>query len=418
MRFLRAAVLACVLAAAAAGCGSSGSSSSSSTSSSSGAAAGAGSSASSSASATKAPITILSIGDTTGPTKVIGVTHLDGLEAAAAYYNAHGGIDGHKVIVHHFSDNGDSTTAVSVLVQQLDSGTPTMIDAGSEGGDAAALIPVIAKHNVFAVALNDGTHQCLTNSQTACPNEWTLADYSIEDEYPVASWFKAHGIKKVGILEEQIDFTETETPGIEKALKQDGIAYTVANFPATAVDLTPQVQQLKAAGAQGVFTEALVAPAGYALVGRAKLGWKVPMIFDVAASSLDLTKLAPVADVKNKTYEDIFYEMDPKDPSPGIPALLKYSKPFGNITVVPLDVASTGWDEVVALADAVKVAGGATDVNSLDAAMMKIPPTDPLRTFSRKLGFSAADHENVLGAPNDYEIVPAGPVVNGQVHSF
>jgi hypothetical protein len=196
MRWSRAGLAACAVAAVAAGCGSS---SNSSSSSSAGA-----SSSSASASASKAPITILSIGDTTGPTKIIGQTHLAGLEAGAAYYNAHGGIDGHKVIIHHFSDNGDSTTAVSVLIQQLQGGTPpTMIDAGSEGGDAAALIPVIAKHNVFALALNDGTHQCLTNSQTTCPNEFTLADHSLEDELPVAAFFKAHGIKKVGILQDR-----------------------------------------------------------------------------------------------------------------------------------------------------------------------------------------------------------------------
>ena len=87
-----------------------------------------------------------------------------------------------------------------------------MIDAGSEGGDAAALIPVIAKKNVFAMALNYCNYQCATNSQTNCPNEWTLADPGLTDELGVAQWLKAHGIKKVGILEEEIDFTETETP--------------------------------------------------------------------------------------------------------------------------------------------------------------------------------------------------------------
>jgi branched-chain amino acid transport system substrate-binding protein len=397
-----------VVAGLAAACGSS-----SSSSNSSGGSGGGGKTAS------NAPITILSIGDTTGPTKTIGQTHLAGLQAAAAYFNAHGGIDGHHVVITHFSDNGDSTTAVSVLLQQLTSGsTPTMIDAGAEGGDSAALIPVIAKRGVFALALNDGKHQCQTNATVNCPNEWTIASASINQQVTVANWLKQQGIKKVGILQEQIDFTESETPDFVKALNQAGIASTIASFPATAIDLTPQVQQLKAAGAQAIFTEALVAPAGYALVARAKLAWNVPMVFDIAASSLDLTKLAPVADVKNKAYEDIFYEMNPKDPTVGIPTLLQYSKPFGDVTVVPLDVASTGWDEVVALNAAVKLAGGSLNVKDLDAAMLKIPATDPLRTFSRQLGFTASNHENVLGTSKDFQVVPAGPVMNGQVHSY
>ena len=408
-RWLAAGLAAFSLAIVAAGCGSSSSSSSSSTSGSS----------SASTSSANSPITILSIGDTTGPTKIIGTTHLAGLEAAAAYYNAQGGIDGHKVVIHHYSDNNDDATAVTDLIQYMSSHpAPTMIDAGSEGGDAAALIPVIAKRNVFAMALNDGTYQCATNSQTNCPNEWTLADPGITDELPVAAWLKAHGVKKVGILEEEIDFTETETPDFIKALDQEGIAHTTATFPATALDLTPQVQQLKAAGAQAVFTEALVAPAGYALTGRAKLGWNAPMIFDVAASSLDLTKLAPIADVKNNAYEDVFYEMNPKDPAPGIQHLLTYGKQFGGVAAVPLDVASTGWDEIVALNEAVKEDGGSLAVKNLDAAMLKISPTDPNRTFTLKLAWSPSDHENVDAQSADFQVVPAGPVANGQVHSY
>jgi hypothetical protein len=161
-----------------------------------------------------------------------------------------------------------------------------------------------------------------------------------------------------------------------------------------------------------------VAPAGYALTGRAKLGWNAPMIFDVAASSLDLTKLAPIADVKNNAYEDVFYEMNPKDPAPGIQHLLTYGKQFGGVAAVPLDVASTGWDEVVALDEAVKEDGGSLAVKNLDAAMLKISPTDPNRTFTLKLAWSPSDHENVDAQAADFAVVPAGPVINGQVHSY
>lgn len=100
-----------------------------------------------------------------------------------------------------------------------------------------------------------------------------------------------------------------------------------------------------------------------------------------------------------------------------VPALLQNSKPYGDIGAVPLDVTSVGWDALVALNDAVKQAGGALGVKQLDAAMLHIPATDPLRTFSQRLGYTSSDHENVLADPTDFAIVPAGPVVNGQVQS-
>jgi branched-chain amino acid transport system substrate-binding protein len=421
---LAALAVTCLLAATAVGCGSSkhstaSNASGSATSNASAPASTASTGSASNGTAAKSPLTILTISGTTGPAMATGVGHYEGVQAAVAYYNAHGGIDGHKLILHDLNDNSDPSTAVSDLLKYLsENPAPVMVDAGSEAGDAAALIPVLAKHNQFAVALNDGADQCQSHAQTTCPNEFTLASSSIYPQTPPAQWFKEHGIKHVGIAEEQIDFSQSETPTFEAALKKAGISYSVASFPATALNLTPQLSQLKSDGADGVFVEALEAPAGYALAARAKLAWNTPMIFDIAASSLALTKLAPLSEVKNQAYVDVFGEMDPTDSAPGVQNLITYGKKFGFTGDLPLDTLGSGWDGVVLLAEAIKAAGGKTDTASLDAAVMKMSPTDPNRTFSHKLCFSASDHENVCGAADDFHIIPAGPIINGQVHSL
>jgi ABC-type branched-subunit amino acid transport system substrate-binding protein len=408
-----AAMLVAILAA---GCGSSSKTSTSSSSSSAGNATSSSSPAgTSSAAATATPIKVLWIGDTTGPAKVFGQVQLTGLEGAAAYYNGHGGIAGHKVVITHVSDNSDPTTAVSVLVKALTSGsTPTMIWGGSVGSDIGAMIPVIAKHQVFTLAENDGDNQCLSDASAKCPSEWSMADPSVEDMLTLAKWMHDKGIKKVGLLQETDTLSEAETPYFIQALNKYGIAHSEVTFPATTVDLTPQMQQLQGTHPQAVFMEGLGAPAGYTLVARAKLGWNVPIAFDVAASSLDLTKLVPAGDTKN-AYELVFYEQDPKDPSPGIAAMLKYTKPYGTVGPAALDTMSVGWDSLVDLDAAATIDGGKLDTPSLDAAMLKIPATNPLRTFSLKLGYTSNDHENQRASIDDYEVVPAGPVVNGQV---
>ena len=51
------------------------------------------------------------------------------------------------------------------------------------------------------------------------------------------------------------------------------------------------------------------------------------------------------------------------------------------------------------------------DVDALDAAMLELPPTDPLRTLTHELGWSKDNHENVLGATDDYSVIPVGPLV-------
>ncbi len=368
-------------------------------------------------SAAKTPVTILSIGDTTGPTKLYGQISWDVTQGAAAYWNSHGGIDGHPVVAHHVSDNGDGATAVTVLIRQLSSSTPTMIDAGSEAGDIAALVPAIAKHNVLAFAKNDSLGECSTDATKTCPNEWMFINATSSNLVPLEAagqWFAHKGIKKVGILEEQFDYAEGETPSIVKVLSSEGISHTIATFPMTAVDVTPEMQALRASRAQAVFTEALGPAAGYALTARANLGWNVPMVFDFAASGVDITKLAPATDDKN-AYEVVDDPMEPSFPSKGIPLMLQYSKPYGNIAAVPLDVGASQWDELVVLDEAVKAAGGSLDVKALDNAILHLPPTNPLLTSERRIAFSASDHDSSGLQADDWEILPVGPVVGGQV---
>jgi ABC-type branched-subunit amino acid transport system substrate-binding protein len=402
------AVAACGLAALLSACGSSSSSSG----------AGSAASASGGSSAAHSPIQVLWLGDTTGPEKAIGLVQQAGLKGAIAYFNARGGADGHHIDLTTVSENSDTGTASSELISHLQSGTPTMVVPGGDLSINAALIPVLAKRNVFAIAEDDGESQCATDAATKCPNTWTQADPPATSTLPAATWLHAHHITKVGILAEEIDFAQAEGPAFLKAIGKYGISHVTATFPDTSVDLTPQVQQLKAAGAQAIFVQALGSPAGFALKARASLGWHAPMIFDIAASSLDLTKLVPPAEVRDHVYEDIFRVENPSDPSPAIPLLLKLGGRYGPITSEPIDDSALAWDYIVNLNDVIKAANGKTDIRSLDAAALKMPATDPLRMFTRKLAWSSADHENVDAEASDYEIVPAGPIIKGQVHSY
>src|SRR4051794_32271345 len=97
-----------------------------------------------SATGTQAPVRILWIGDTTGPLKAYGDVQLAGVRGAADYFNSRGGIAGHRVVVRAVSDNGDPTTAATVLTRELASSTPTMIWPGTVSAESAAMIPILA----------------------------------------------------------------------------------------------------------------------------------------------------------------------------------------------------------------------------------------------------------------------------------
>ena len=202
------------------------------------------------------------------------------------------------------------------------------------------------------------------------------------------------------------------------ALKKKGISVVTTSFPSTATDVSSEMQQLKQDGAQVVYAEVLGAPAGYAAAGRAKLNWNVPIVYDVAASSLDITKLAPAAQLKN-TYELIFRTNYPKiaDKLPGIKALISGAKPYGGVGgVQPINVAAFPWDDMLVVAAGAKDAHS-TDANAIMAAMIKTPTTDPYLTLNAKQQYTDSVHENVGATPSEYPVVPVGPIKNGMVQA-
>lgn len=403
-----AVVLAMVVLA---GCGSSKSSSSAAASSS-------GSSSGSQAS-TGGTFKILFIGDLTGATKFLGTQDLTGLQAAAAYWNQHGGgIAGHRIVVTTMSDNGDPTTAVSDLVQYLSSHPkPNWVYAGSEDNEVDALIPVLKRDDIMGAALNDATQLCGTNAQTVCPTTFWLGSPEIDQTEAAAAYFKKQGFKKVGILSEGLAYTETESAHLVKSLAAVGIPSVMATFPATQVSVTPEVSELKSKGIDSMFVAALGPAVGYAVRARSALGLNVPIVFDLAASSSDITTLAPASELTN-TYEEIFRSNNASLHLPGAAALIAASASYGGITKGDaLDTLAFAWDDIVALHDAGQQAHSDNEtalvaaMNNLSAASQ----SDPLYLLDPHVKWTPSDHDTVSASPADYYFVKVGPLVNGQV---
>ncbi len=358
-------------------------------------------------------VTILWIGDTTGPAKIYGDVQLAGVRGAADYFNANGGIGGRQVEVKAVSDNADPTIAASTLLEQLALGTPTMVWAGSISADSGALIPALAQHDVFAISLIDGQAQCQQDASTECPNEWFLSNPANVVQQTVSDWMKQQGFTHVGVLEETTAYSAAETPEFVDAAAANDLTVKIASFPSTAVDVTPQMQELREDGVDVLYAEGL-GSAKYVFDARASLGWDVPIVFDPAASALDLTTLTAEPNLLD-AYQVSPFGQDSRTESAALTDMVTWSSTYADVTSLPLNVTGTGWDAVVALNAAVESAGGSLEVADLNAAMMNLPPTDPLRTLTHELGFSSDNHVNVLGAPHDFVVIPVGPLVDGRV---
>jgi branched-chain amino acid transport system substrate-binding protein len=357
-------------------------------------------------------INILDITATSGATAIYGTQETDGLEAAAAYYNAHGGILGKKISVTVENDNSDPATAASILTQQLSSnpGKWTMVWAGEEGTVSAALVPILKHYDVFGSFVDDGNGACAQAS--ACPNLFMQSPPINVAEVADAAALKKAGYTKVGIIADQATYDQSELSYITPDLAKDGIKYDTVSFPSSAVSLTPEMSQLKSDGAQAVFALALGPAAGYVLQARAALGWSVPVEFDVTGSSTDIASLVPASDLTNVT-ETIQYCEDTQHANPAFAAMVKYTpNPLaGNIIC---SIAGDGWGGTVLLADAAAKAKS-LNANALGSAAQTLTITSNEVSYTTKC-WTPADHEDSCEGPAYYEIVAAGKLKNTQLY--
>ena len=275
------------------------------------------------------------------------------------------------------------------------------------------MIPVLAREDVFAISLVDGQKQCATEAAANCSNQWFLNTSSAVPQQAVADWIRDQGLTTVGVLEEETTFSNASIPYFLDAADANGLAVEQAGFPSGSLDITPQLQQLKDAGVDVIYALGL-GSAQPTFTARAALDWDVPIIFDPSASAVDLTKQTDPENIARTPSTTALYAQDSSQSNVGVDTMVEWSKRYADVTALPVVVTSTGWDAVVALNAAVTTAGGSLAVEDLNRAMLELTETDELRTLTHRLGYDDDNHQNVLGAADDYVVIPVGPVVDGQ----
>jgi branched-chain amino acid transport system substrate-binding protein len=311
---------------------------------------------------------------------------------ASHWINEHGGVDGHPMKIVYPDDASQPTTAVNDLVGYITShGKPNAVFPSS-GNEALALIPAAARYGVFVMSEVDGP-SLLANA----------AKYPLEFEYgnptyePIlAAHLAAEGYKKVGIMEQEDPYAAAETPLFVSALKQHGLDSVVKTFPADATSVEPEMDALRSAGVDVVLAEPLGAPAGYILTARAKLGWNIPIQGDLGFSANNPASLATSpSELKNVTLFTTAVSDAAAPHFPGFNTFLAYQKKYGTIKAEGVGVDSSGWDAMMIIYAAAKVANSidpqklASTLESNFAAPAGIPWAQGYQPY-----YTATDHEN------------------------
>jgi branched-chain amino acid transport system substrate-binding protein len=390
-RSMAAAVGALALASMGiAACGSSGGSSaaSGSTSSSGGSTAAAG---------PKTPFNILAIVASSGSLAAVTQSELQGMQAAAKYANAHGGFDGQPVKITVKNDNLDPTTAANLLQAALSSGTkPDMVYAGTTSDEAAALMPILTQNKIFSlqVDVSDDTINPSKNPYAFSVSTRT-ADFGAE----VAAVTKARypNAKKVGIIigndVNGSSLLQSEKPNLEK----QGYKVVVETYdPANTVNMTPQMEALKAQNPQVLIASGFGAPAGYILKARAQIGWNVPVVGDASFSANPLPSMASASALNqvNVLANDSAVYQPPSKWSAAFKTLYKAVAPASGKFEVPFGLYETGWDTIM-VAQAAANQAKSFDTTALTNALQNLKTQSSPLYLIQSYKYTATQHTPV-----------------------
>lgn len=212
-----ASAVVLALAAAASGCGTPGSTSSSGGS-------------------TSGPIKIAVIDAQSGQSSSLGQWEYDGVKLAVKQANAAGGIDGRKIVLTLFDDQGDPTVTTDIA-RKVASGGYVAVFGAAESADSIAMAPILERAKIPAItsgqspklaALNDPFE--FLNTPTSVAYDSTLANYIV----------KTKGVKSIAMI------TNNDAYGMgeQKAFKADLASMGVA--PLAGEVVTPNATDFSA----------------------------------------------------------------------------------------------------------------------------------------------------------------------------
>lgn len=383
-----------------------------------------GSSASSGA-AKKVPFNVLVVGDLSNGAGPANQGFVQGMQAAALYLNKSGGITGHHIDFSIHDTGGDPTQSVTLAQQQLQStpsggGTWNFIESGATSDEQLSELPTVTKYKVNGIGVESSVQ---LGNPSVFPYHYILGVNIAASDKLIAQYMKAQGYHKIGVFYEDNAIGQSTEEAVRPALKAEGLSEVKVSYPATAIDVTPQMQQMQADKPDAVIATAQSGPwIGYVLKARTELGFNVPFVGDASFSGADAYTIAGPSNLNGVKYYtwNIDIYRPPSEQTPQQKTFFKYLNQIAGTSLSqPLHQYAAGWDSIMFMNLAAKQAGS-LDSDKLKDALnhLKIPKTNsPLITSPTGWGWTPTPVTGHLSKPGPgaFVISPIGPLTNGQI---
>jgi branched-chain amino acid transport system substrate-binding protein len=324
---------------------------------------------------------------------------MTGAKAYFDYVNAHGGVNGRKIVYRIADDQYDPVQTVSQtqkLVEQ-DGVFAIFNSVGTE--HAIAVRDYLNQRKVPQLFVGSGAATIASNHKKYPWTMGLLASFVGEGQLDGQQVAKQHPNAKIGVLYENDEYGNELLTGLKKGLgKRAGQVVDTASYALLDTSVLPQVQQLRASGADTFVIFALPAQAAQAFVDASKLGWK-PFEY-VTSVSIDPAVMHIVrasSDAQTGVgAQSLAFLHDPTNPtqksSPGVKLYLQIMKRY-----LPKEDPNAvahiyGMMAAYAMVDALAHAGKNPTRASLLRAATHLDETNPFLLPGLKLQTSPTDY--------------------------
>lgn len=336
-------------------------------------------------------------------------------KAGAAKVNEAGGVDGRKVEVAVVDDEGNPTTALTKIRQEIAKKKPDLVLNAGPSTITAATLPVFKQNKILSFNIaptedsGDPEAYPLNFDLTGSPDDYTNG---------LLPYFAEKGYRSAGIIHSSTANGVAFDTAVTAALKAEGIPVLDSQeYDPTALDMTPQLQSIQAKKPDVLLLNGYGAPVGYLLKGIEKLGWDVPVIGDGSVSATGLIATLPPAgvlgtpQVKNLVIQALKSSVKNPDDQAVNDAITAMTS-IGEIKATL--IMATNYDAVPLIAAAAEKAGGADDPEALAKALEEPTVQSAAKVaVLKKYNYSATSHGANLGA-EEFAFIPPSEVVNGQ----
>jgi branched-chain amino acid transport system substrate-binding protein len=383
-----------------------------------------GNSSTSTSNTSKTPFNVLVVGSLSTGAGVANLAVVNGMQAAALAINDSGGILGHQIKFKIIDTGGNTTQAVTLVTQALQSppeggGTWNFIQSGASSDEQLAELPTVTKYKVPGIAVESSP---LLGNPDNFPYHWILGVNIAEMVKTISAYMKSQNYKTVGFFYQNNAVGQASDAAFGPALQAAGITEVKVSYPASAVDLTPQMQQMQALKPDAVIATAQSGPwIGYVLKARSALGFNVPFVGDATFSGADSYAIAGADNVKGvkdynwgvNLYQPVSAESAAKK------KFLEYLQKVAVTYPVPLHQYAAGWDSLWFMKIAADKAQ-TLDPDKLKATLdnnLQIPDPSPLVAGPKGWGWTSKSVTGHLSTPGPgaFFISDIGPSENGQV---